>query len=148
MNIQKLTSTTKFVLQHRTRMQPKYLGMASVLYATFLTRPLEIGIFVPLLNEVIFEYPVHRDYSTEEDYNIDMEAYQKAKKKVLLTGFEPVIFPAFDTVFFQRGHHILFYYKDGRFYGNGKQLRYVEDLLFISDITLTEAATESIFTFH
>ena len=148
MNTQNLISTTKFVLQHRTRMQPKELGMASVLYATFLTRRLYIGLFVPLLNEVIFEYPVHRDYSTEEDYNIDMETYQRAKKKVLLTGFEPVIFAEYDTVFFQRGHHILFYYKDGRFYGNGTRLRFVEDLLFISDITLTEAAMQSIFTHH
>ncbi|MDF0720620.1 hypothetical protein P0M11_11485 [Kaistella sp. PBT33-4] len=143
MNTNKLISTTAFVLQHKTK-PPTELAKICVGYATLLASNLDICMLVPVLRDEIFEYPVRRDYSNYKNYIIDLHTYQRLEQEVLFSGFDADIMAAYDIVHFNREGEELFWFKSGKFYGKEGRIYTVEDLLFVPDIELTEAALRKI----
>src|SRR5690606_29298491 len=98
----------------------------------------------PVLRDEIFEYPVRRDYSNYKNYIIALHTYQRLEQEGLFSGFDADIMAAYDIVHRTRAGEGLCWFRSGTFYGKEGRIYIVEDLLFVPDIELTEAALRQI----
>lgn len=145
-----LVPLSEFVLnryEERTNKHPSHDWMLNdedarlfVSYAEFLTKPLELGFFVPCDDENnVLEEPEslkgyyethHEGMQTEKEL---VKEYQQAKEKVLFEGF--------------------IYYKKGQPYSENYQVdeswcnaRKIEDVItLIGNVTLSEQALKQIY---
>ena len=145
----KLISMTDFVLE-----QSKLTGydisdydciIRIVNYAKFLRQPLTLGMFVPCVDNELFNYTIHGN----------KEQFEQLKEKVLFEGFESVdtrnkdrfqvrlqkanISGSCDTI---QNDFAGFYFHDSR--NEKSRVKIIEDLLKFHPLELTENALKQI----
>ena len=132
----KLISMTDFVLEQKINrdidLQQRFIN--SYRYATFLKRPLTLGMFVPCDDDsnVLEEPEFHEPNNENEigDYDELRYQYQQAQSKVIFDGFECVEMFKRDKVITFKGVINVFYWRyEHQSWKISKGIKTIEDLI-------------------
>lgn len=138
----KLIPMTQFVLEHPATHDYEYQLKRHYNYANFLIKPLEPWMFVPVGDDgEVLEEPIYSpiNYGTRPEgalrYKNNVEAYNKAKERVLFEGFG----------YYKTADIWLIRNAFFKLYEHDFEVSTVEDLLkYGSPIAITETAIKQI----